>query len=62
MLNHDVIARESLKLVMAKRDVPISKLPNNFLGYKINENGYLNSSTKFGGCSGWLELSRYVSF
>ena len=65
MLNHDVIdfkyvARESLKLDMAKRGVPTSELPNNFLGYEITEDGYLKSSTKFGGLSDWLELSRYV--
>ena len=65
MLNHDVldfrhVARESLKLDMAKRGVPISDLPNNFLGYEISNDGYLNSSTRFGGMSDWLELSRYV--
>ena len=64
MLNRDVIdfryvARNSLKLDMAKRGVPSSELPNNFLGYEINEDGYLNSTTKFGGLSDWLELQRY---
>ena len=65
MLNHNIpdfkyVARQSLKLDMAKRGVPKSDLPNNFLGYETNEDGYLNSSTKFGGMSDWLELSRYV--
>ena len=65
MLNHDIldfkfVARESLKRDMAKRGVPISNLPINFLGYAVENNGYLNPTTKFGGLLDWLELSRYV--
>ena len=65
MLNHDIpdfkfFARGSLKRDMTKRGVPISNLPINFLGYAIENNGYLNPITKFGGISDWLELSRYV--
>ena len=65
MLNHEVLdfrylARQSLKLDMAKRGVPQSDLQNNFLGYETNHKGYLNPTTKFGGASDWLELSRYA--
>ena len=64
MLNHEVVdfkmvARESLKLDMAKRGVHRSDEPTNFLGYEVNEDGYLNVKTKFGGLSDWLELQRY---
>ena len=59
MLNHDIpdfkfVARESLKRDMAKRGVPISNLPINFLGYAVENNGCLNPTTKFGGLSDWL--------
>ena len=41
MLNHDVpqfrnMARESLRLDMVKRGVPLSENSNNFLGYDLN--------------------------
>ena len=65
MLNHDVtdfkaLARESLIRDMTKRGVAESDSPNNFLGYEINNDGYLTSTTRFGGLSDWLELSRYI--
>ena len=65
MINHDIpdfkfVARESLKRDVAKRGVPISNLPIHFLGYAVENNGYLNPTTKFGGLSDCLELSRYV--
>ena len=65
MLNHEVldfqyVARESLKRDMGKRGVLRSGSPNNFLGYETNEEGYLKSSSTFGGASDWLCLSRYA--
>ena len=65
MLNHDVmdfrnLARKSLKLDMKKRGVVESNQQNNFLGHETNEEGYLNSLTRFGGLSDWLELARYA--
>ena len=65
MLNHELldfqyVARESLKRDTTKRGVPNSDMANNFLGYEINDDRYLNSSSTFGGLSDWLELSGYV--
>ena len=65
MLNHTVedfryIARESLKRDMNKRGVPVSNLPNNFLDYEVDNNGFLKCNTTFGGKSDWIELCRYV--
>ena len=65
MLNHPVehfkyIARTSLALDMKKRGVQLSENENNFLGYQVNDNGFLNTKTKFGCASDWLELSHYA--
>ena len=58
MLNHDVpqfrnMARESLRLDMVKRGVPLSENSDNFLGYDLNSNGFLNTTTRFGCQSDW---------
>ena len=49
MLNHEnhdfrYAARNSLKLDMLKRGVPLSESPSNFLGYETSDNGFLNQS------------------
>ena len=64
MLNHDVIdfrylTRQSLEIDMCKRGVAKSNTPNNLLGYELNEEGYLNCTTKFGCQSDWMDFSRY---
>ena len=65
MLNHEVekfrnIARESFKLDMRKRNVHLTNSPENFLGYEINERGFLKTNSSFGCQSDWPELARYV--
>ena len=65
MLNHDVpqfrnIARESLRLDMVKRGVPLSENSDNFLGYDLNANGFLNARTRFGCQSDWPAMLRYA--
>ena len=64
MLNHDVpcfknIARNSLEIDMRKRGIHESLDVNNFLGYKVNIDGFLVSTTNFGCRSNWIELNRY---
>ena len=66
MLNHEVehfqfIARTSLARDMKKRGVPpTNDTTNNFLGYQLKENGFLNIKRKCGSSSDWMELSHYV--
>ena len=65
MLNHDVpqfrnMARESLRLDMVKRGVPLSENIDNFLGYDLNANGFLNARTRFGCQSDWPDMLRYA--
>ena len=65
MLNHDVpqfrnMARESLRLDMVKRGVPLSENSDNFLGYDLNANGFLNARTRFGCQSDWPDILRYA--
>ena len=65
ILNHDVeeirnVARQSLKLDMSKRGVPLSQQRNNFLGYKLNSNNFLESHTTYGCQSDWPEMVRYT--
>ena len=66
ILNHNVdnfrfLARESLKLDMNKRNIKLAEnSESSFLGYELNENGFLNCKNTFGCQSDWLELSRYV--
>ena len=65
MLNHPIeqfqnIARESLKRDMEKRNVYQTGNENNFLGYELNENGFLKTHTKFGCASDWPDLLRYT--
>ena len=64
MMNHDVpqfrnMARESLRLDMVQRGVPLSENSNNFLGYNLNSNGFLNTTTQFGCQSDWPDMLRY---
>ena len=64
MLNHkeDIfrnIAKNSLKLDMEKRGVPSSLDDNNFLGYKVKDNGFLHTTTKYGCESDWHDLNVY---
>ena len=64
MLNHDVpqfrnMARESVRLDMVKRGVPLSENSDNFLGYDLNSNGFLNTTTRFGCQSDWPDVLRY---
>ena len=61
MLNHDVpqfrnMARESLRLDIVKRGVPLSENSDNFLGYDLNANGFLNARTRFGCQSDWPDM------
>ena len=65
VLNHDEeifsnIAKNSLRLDMRKRGVNESVGENNFLGYQVNENGFLETTTRFGCDSDWHDLSVYV--
>ena len=65
MLNHVVpqfrnMARESLRLDMAKRGEPLSETSDNFLGYELNYNGFLNTRTRFGCQSDWPDMLRYA--
>lgn len=65
MLNHPQlqfknIARQSLNLDMEKRKVVATDNDMNFLGFKISEDGYLNSRTNFGCQSDWPDLLRYA--
>ena len=65
MLNHDVpqfrnMAHESLRLDMAKRGVPLSETSDNFLGYDLNYNGFLNTRTRFGCQSDLPDMLRYA--
>ena len=64
MLNHDVknfrfIARESLKMDMCKRNINLTRSENNFLGYELKADGFLNSKTYFGCQSDWPDMLRY---
>ena len=64
MLNHPVEnfqtqARISLELDMKKRGVKKATVEQNFLGYEINDNGYLKCGTSFGCQSDWPDLVRY---
>ena len=64
MLNHEVekfrfLARESLKLDMSKRNVKSSDSDNNFLGYELNDNGFLVTGNSFGCQSDWPDMVRY---
>ena len=64
MLNHSVEqfqmqARLSLELDMKKRGVKISGEEETFLGYELNDKGYLKCNTKFGCQSDWPDLTRY---
>ena len=66
MLNHEIehfrfIARTSLSRDMKKRGVPTTNNNiNNFLGYQLKQNGFLNIKRKCGSSSDWMELSHYV--
>ena len=65
MLNHPVeqfrlIARESVKLDMRKRNVAETDNPINFLGFELNEDLFLNTRTYFGCQSDWPEMVRYA--
>ena len=46
---------------MKKRGIYESDEGNNFLGYKVTENGLLATTTKFGCDSDWHDLNIYVS-
>ena len=64
MLNHSVEqfqtqARMSLELDMKKRGVKNVTTEQNFLGYELNDKGYLNCRTSFGCQSDWPDLVRY---
>ena len=63
MLNHDVpqfrnMARESLRLDMVKRGVPLSENSDNFHVYDLNSNGFFNTTTRFGCHSDWPDMLR----
>ena len=67
MLNHDdenirYVARNSLRLDMEKRNISRSEEGNNFLGYKVKENGLLDTHIKggFGTVSDWPQLHRLL--
>ena len=64
MLNHDEmfseLARNSLRLDMKKRGVSFSNAGNNYLGYEVKEDGFLNTRTKYGCDSDWHDLQRYA--
>ena len=64
MLNHpeDIfsdLARRSLQLDMKKRGVSLTNSSNNFLGYEVDEKGYLSTKTKYGCESDWHDLQLY---
>ena len=64
MLNHDEdifknIAKNSLTLDMSKRGVLDSIEQNNFLGFKVKNNGFLETTTKYGCNSDWHDLHVY---
>ena len=44
---------------MVKRGVPLSENSDNFLGYDLNSNGFLNKTTRFGCQSDWPDMLRY---
>ena len=65
MLNHridqfKIVARNSLALDMKKRNVNFTNSSENFLGYEVNQNGFLKNNSSFGGQSDWPELLRYA--
>ena len=65
MLNHVVpeirnIGRSSFKLDMKKRGVPLTLNYDNFLGYKLNDNKFLDTHTKYGCQSDWPDMVRYA--
>ena len=65
MLNHDVtqfneVARYSLKLDMEKRGVPTTQERENFFGYKLKNDGHLDTKTLFGCQSDWPDMLRYA--
>ena len=65
MLNHDIpeikhVARSSLDLDMSKRGVPLEPDSENFLGYKLNDDGFLDTHTQFGCQSDWPDMVRYA--
>ena len=64
MINHSEkhfqnIARESLNLDFKKRKIISSNEENNFLGYSVNMNGYLNIRTMYAVKSDWIDLFRF---
>ena len=64
MLNHDVenfrnITQSSLDLDMRKRGISELNENNNFLGYEVNDEGFLVSRTRFGCKIEWIEPNRY---
>ena len=65
MLNHEIpeirnVARSSLQLDMSKRGVPLALNSENFLGYKLNDEGFLDTHTKYGCQSDWPDMVRYA--
>ena len=65
MLNHDVtqfkeVARYSLKLDIEKRGVPTTQKRENFFGYKLKNDGHLDTKTLFGCQSDWPDMLRYA--
>ena len=54
------VARESLHLDMNQRQVKQTHTLPNFLGYEINDDGYLKSNTYYGCHSDWPALLRYA--
>ena len=65
MLNHDAthfkeVARHSLKVDMEKRDVSTGQERENFFGYKLKNDGHLDTKTLFGFQSDWSYMLRYV--
>ena len=65
MLNHHIkdfrhIARKSFELDMKKRGVKVTNSLSNFLGYELDDNGFLKCNTKFGCQSDWPEMVRYA--
>ena len=64
ILNHRVeafrrIARNSLDLDMKKRGVKKTNSNINFLGYEINDKGFIKTNTRYGGITNWVTLSRH---
>ena len=65
ILNHDVtqfkeVARHSRKLDMEKRSVPTTQERKNFFGYKLKNDGHLDTKTSFGCQSDWSDMLRYT--